>query len=151
MIQYKPGYKYVLQERVSIQLIIQMPHQPNDTAAVVGPGGSIIARLSGDGVLTIEPGYAWDGPSGPAIDTPDFMGASLVHDTLYQMIRLGLLPHDWRAIADDIMHRLCLGAGMSRIRAWWCWVGVRKGAWYAALPSAERPVKTAELRFPEGA
>ena len=37
--------------------------------------------------LYISKGYSWDGPSGPAIDTPDWIKASLVHDALYQLIR----------------------------------------------------------------
>jgi methyl coenzyme M reductase gamma subunit len=42
-------------------------------------------KLSEDGDLTISNGYAWDGPSGPTIDTKDFIRRSLVHDALYQM------------------------------------------------------------------
>jgi len=37
------------------------------------------------GSLCIREGYSWDGPSGPAIDTVDFMRGSLVHDALYQL------------------------------------------------------------------
>ena len=33
--------------------------------------------------ICFDRGYAWDGPSGPTIDTPDAMPASLVHDGLY--------------------------------------------------------------------
>lgn len=144
-IRYKAGYKYVLQERVRLQL----PYRPRSFARTIGPEGAVIATLTPEGLLVIEPGYAWDGPSGPAIDTPDFMGASLVHDVLYQMIRLGVLPKEWREHADEIMYRLCVGAGMSRVRAWWCWLGVRKGAWFAAKPSAEPKVCTAPLVLAE--
>ena len=49
-------------------------------------------QLTSSGLLTIQPGYAWDGPSGPTWDTPDFMRGSLVHDALYQLIRLQKLP-----------------------------------------------------------
>ena len=43
--------------------------------------------LTMDGLLTINKGYAWDGPSGPTIDTKSFMRGSLVHDALYQLMR----------------------------------------------------------------
>lgn len=145
LIRYKAGYKYVLQERVRLQL----PYRPRSIARTIGPGDQPIATLTPEGLLIIEPGYAWDGPSGPAIDTPDFMGASLVHDVLYQMIRLELLPKEWREIADDIMHNLCLGAGMCQLRAAWCYYGVREGAWFAAKPDAEPRERTAPLVLAE--
>ncbi len=44
--------------------------------------------LSSEGALPIKKFYAWDGPSGPTIDTRDFMRGSLVHDALYQLMRL---------------------------------------------------------------
>ena len=44
-----------------------------------------------DGRLVIQKGYAWDGPSGPTIDTENFMRGSLVHDALYQLFREGKL------------------------------------------------------------
>jgi hypothetical protein len=144
-IRYKAGYKYVLQERVRLQL----PYRPRSIARTIGPGDQPIATLTPEGLLVIEPGYAWDGPSGPAIDTPDFMGASLVHDVLYQMRRGEVLPVEWREHADDIMYRLCIGAGMCRLRAWWCWLGVRKAAWFAAKPTAEPKVRTAPLVLAE--
>ncbi len=40
-----------------------------------------------DGVLTIRSGYAWDGPGGPAMDTPAAMYGSLSHDALYHHSR----------------------------------------------------------------
>jgi hypothetical protein len=144
-IRYKSGYKYQLVERVRIQL----PFAPADWARIPGPEGQAMATLSPSGLLVIEPLYAWDGPSGPAIDTPDYMGASLIHDVLYQMIRLGVLPPWWREKADEIMRRLCIGAGMWPIRAWWCYIGVNRGAGFAAAPEAEPQVRTAPLVLAE--
>jgi hypothetical protein len=37
--------------------------------------------------LTVEKGYAWDGPSGPVIDAKENIRASLDHDALYQLMR----------------------------------------------------------------
>lgn len=144
-IRYKSGYKYQLVEQVRIQL----PWAPASFARVIGPESSPLATLTPDGVLTIEPLYAWDGPSSIARDTENFMGASLVHDVLYQMIRLGQLPPEWREKADEIMRLLCLGAGMWRIRAWWCYVGVSRGAEFAARPESEPKVLTAPLVLAE--
>ena len=46
-----------------------------------------IMSLNESGCLQIAAGYAWDGASGPTIDTRNSMIASLVHDALYQLIR----------------------------------------------------------------
>ena len=40
--------------------------------------------------LLIKDGYAWDGASGPTIDTKNTQTASLVHDGLWQLIAAGL-------------------------------------------------------------
>jgi hypothetical protein len=58
-----------------------------------------------NGVLTVAAGYAWDGPSGPTLDTPATMRASLEHDVFYQMIRAGDLPPETRALGDAILRR----------------------------------------------
>ena len=56
--------------------------------------------LEDDGLLYVDRGYCWDGPSGPTFDTKDFMRGSLVHDVLYQAIGLKLLPSSLRKAAD---------------------------------------------------
>jgi len=45
-------------------------------------------KLDGDGQFEFSKGYAWDGPSGSTVDTLNFMRGSLVHDALYQLIRM---------------------------------------------------------------
>lgn len=85
--------------------------------------------------LTIRPGYKWDGPSGPTIDTDTFMRGSLVHDVLYQAIREGFLTLGHRKAADLILYRICREDGMSRIRANYVYYGVRAGGRSSAKPS----------------
>jgi hypothetical protein len=41
-------------------------------------------------------GYAWNGPSGPTLDTRNFMRGSLVHDALYQLMREGRMDNGLR-------------------------------------------------------
>jgi len=69
------------------------------------------------GELKIRKGYAWDGPSGPTRDTPNFMRASLVHDALYQLMRSERLNQNYREKADQIMLKICREAGMSPFRS----------------------------------
>jgi len=56
-------------------------------------------ELSGK-VLTIRKGYQWYGTSGPTINTKSTRLAGLVHDVLYQAIRMGFLPKSYKNLAD---------------------------------------------------
>jgi hypothetical protein len=71
------------------------------------------------------------------------MRGSLIHDALYQLIREGHLPQKERFMADKILQQICLEDGMSRIRAWWVFVGVSKFAASAASPKNKRKVHQA--------
>ncbi len=82
--------------------------------------------LKADGELRISTGYAWDGASGPSIDTKTFMRGSLIHDALYQLMRLGHLDSDrHREQADAILSSICLEDGMNSFRAWYVYKSVR--------------------------
>jgi Protein of unknown function (DUF1353) len=89
-------------------------------------------------VLTIKTGYAWDGPSGPTIDTKTFMRGSLVHDVLYQLIRLEILPSSARKQADQVLREICIADGMSRFRAWYIYRAVRTFGGSSATPGSDR-------------
>jgi hypothetical protein len=86
-----------------------------------------------DGGLVIYKGYEWDGPSGPAIDTDNFMDGSLIHDLLYQLMREGELKRwPYRLQADNEMFRQCKKDNMSLPRRCWTWLGVRMGGYFSA-------------------
>ena len=141
---YRSGYKYQLAEEYSTSVVIRPPF---DT---LGVSASLREKIETDfidldegGALTIKKGYAWDGPSGPAIDTKSFMRGSLVHDALYQLMRNNLLPASCREDADQELHRICREDGMNRFRAWYVLLGVRKGAGFAASPKSRKHVRVA--------
>jgi hypothetical protein len=73
--------------------------------------------LSPHGVLSIRKFYAWDGHSGPTIDTRDFMRGSLIHDALYQLMREGVL--DYRVYRQ----RLTKFLGSSALKMVWARFG----------------------------
>lgn len=110
-IYYKKGYKYQLAEDYRVRIDI-VP----GTDIVSGSG---YIELTIDGRLNIKKGYAWDGPSGPTVDTKNFMRGALVHDALYQLMREGKLNRGYKDKADVELHRACREDGMSRIRAWY--------------------------------
>ena len=75
--------------------------------------------------IDFRQGYAWDGPSGPTIDTENSLRASLVHDALYQAIRAGGLPFSARRHADRVFRNLLCEDGMSWLRRWVWYFAVR--------------------------
>lgn len=77
--------------------------------------------------------YKYDGPSGPALDTPNFMRASLIHDVLYQAIREGELSMKHRKTADLMMYRIAREDGMGRIRANYTYYALRAFGQKAAI------------------
>ncbi len=130
-ISYNDGYKYQLKHTYTVNIEIK-PATSIDTDYI---------KLDAAGNLTILKGYAWDGPSGPTIDTRDFMRGSLVHDALYQLMREGHLDnHHYRDDADRILQRMCKEDGMWAARAWWVYQAVHKFANPAADPSSKRPI-----------
>lgn len=122
-IYYYEGYKYQLKKDFAVQLTF-VPDKFIYTAFI---------RFDTTGYLYIKDGYAWDGPSWPAIDTPNFMRGSLVHDALYQLMRDKYLDRDkFRNLADLELKRLCMEDGMGAIRANYVYLGVRLGGRTAA-------------------
>lgn len=133
-IRYKSGYKYVLARNYSVYISV----------GPVTDVGNDYAQLNPAGLLRISAGYAWDGPSGPTFDTPSFLRGSLVHDVLYQLMRLGLLDTDsWREVADLELRRMCREDGMSAVRAWYVYQAVRIFGASSALPGSEPIVREA--------
>lgn len=136
---YKGGYKYQLIEAYEVTVAI---HPPEDIK-------TDYISLGNNGRLVLEKGYAWDGPSGPTIDTRNFMRGSLVHDALYQLMRMGLLSDEFHRItADKELRRICREDGMSSIRAWWVYESVRRFGGSAASTDNAKPVLVAPGQKP---
>jgi hypothetical protein len=136
-IAYRSGYKYQLQDDYSIQIEAKPP-APIDTEYLT---------LTMNGLLTVKKGYAWDGPSGPTIDTPNFMRGSLVHDALYQLMRERLIDEEtYRETADRLLQKICIEDGMSSLRAWWVYQAVHFFGEPSADPANDKPV----IKAPEG-
>ena len=108
--QYRKGYNYQLAGRVRLQTNLR-PEQEATTQFI---------NLTTEGVLTISAGYAWDGPSGPTMNTDNSMTPSLIHDAVYQLMRQCLLDASWRDEADKQLYLMLRKRGMS-------WVCRRRG------------------------
>ncbi len=114
-IYYKTGFKYQLMNALTI-------------ATKIKPKFYIHTRyitMATNGTLHIYAGFAWDGASGWTIDTESSMRASVVHEALYKLIRMGRLCEvKVREEGDEEFYRLCLEDGM------WEW---RARVWFRAL------------------
>ena len=114
--KYREGYKYQLAETIGIQLPFPAPAIDTEHEFItITPSGQLIA----------EQGYAWDGASGPTVDTKSSMRASLFHDALCQLMRDGLLDREiFSPLADAFFRDICIADGM------WKW---RANVWYSML------------------
>jgi len=122
-------YKYQLTEPYTIQIGLR-PMDDIDTSFV---------KLTKNGELTLIRYYAWDGATFPCPDFRSVMRGALVHDGLYQLMRLGKLDYRvYRKEADDILRTFCLSDGMASWVAWIIYMAVR---WFAvgAAKSHEKP------------
>jgi hypothetical protein len=131
-IKYRGGYKYQLAEDVRVYIPELEGREPYDD-------GRYLSLING--ILLIRAGYAWDGPSGPTIDTKNSMRGSLVHDALYQLLRVGhlsIIDGD-RELADDIMYDIMVEDGMWRIRAW-TWFNMVRGLAESAATSKPKEI-----------
>ena len=131
-IKYKGGYKYLLTEDFVYYTGISRAEDVNTQFIDLGKAGRLL----------IKSGYAWDGPSGPTIDTKNFMKGSLVHDALYQLMREEEISRDWRKKSDQILWEICIKDGMSKIRAQFVYWGVRIGSGPSSVNDG-RPERTA--------
>lgn len=137
-ISYKGGYKYQLQTPYIVETNI---FPPVDVVLEY-------VTIRENGTLTVQEGYAWDGPSGPAIPTLTFMRGSLVHDALYQLMRDGGLDRSvYREQADQLLRTICLEDGMWRFRAWYVFHGVRLFGDPSADPANRQPTIYAPACF----
>ena len=113
-------YKYELTELFRVQTGI-LPVRDHYAPYLIGH----YVSLAEEGILLLGKGYAWDGASGPAMDTQSIMRGALVHDGLYQLMREGGLPLSYRKPADKLLRKMCREDGMMWIRAWWVYLAVR--------------------------
>ena len=132
--KYSKGYKYQLEETYIHETGFKLP----------APISNKWAGLYTDGKLIIFSGYAWNGASGPTIDTKSFMRGSLVHDALYQFMGEGLLPKTlFKDSADRLLQKICIEDGMNPLRAAYVYLGVKLFGGNAAeapdLPPLEAP------------
>jgi len=112
--KYRKGYKNQLADHFRIETNI---HPKEDIKTE-------FFCLRSTGMLDIHTGYAWDGASGPTLNTDNTMIPALVHDAFYQLMRKGHLPIEYRKAVDNELDRMLKNRGM-----WW----IRRKYWLAGV------------------
>lgn len=128
-------YKYQLVNDYEIDILQECAIDMGNVAGTISNSEQTFIELKVGGKLKIFSGYAWDGPSGPTIDTPNFMRGSLVHDCLYQLMREELISTDNKEKADDLLREICKKDGMTSFRANIVWMGVHTFGKGAVMPN----------------
>ena len=133
-ISYRAQYKYQLADDYEQETTIE-PKSDIKTEFI---------DLNVNGKLLVKSVYAWDGPSGPVIDTEENMRASLVHDALYQLIRnKELSTRTHRRAADKLFRDMCKKDGVSNLRASIYYKALRKYGKPAASPQNKKQLHRA--------
>ena len=136
-IRYRGDYKYPLASEYRIKITI-LPAEDIGTDFI---------ELASDGELKVLKGYAWDGPSGPVIDTKENLRASLVHDALYQLMRLEKLKsRTYRKTADRLFRNICKKDGVPSITANIYYNALRRFGKPAASPENKKKIRRAPRR-----
>lgn len=111
--KFRKGYKYQLAETE----IVQTP--------LLGYDIDIhLIRLTTDGLLTTQADFAWDGASGPTLDTDDTYTPSLVHDVFAKLIRLKLLPRSCVKTINKFLNKMLKDRGMNWFRRRYWMIGL---------------------------
>jgi hypothetical protein len=113
--QKRKHWKYRVYEPVTVYHHLELPIVNNKFFTIAGS------------TVSIRENYAWDGPSGPAIDTKNSMTASLIHDALYQSMDAGDMDWSYRRKADLVYHYIVRREGMNFFRAGYQYLAIRLG------------------------
>jgi hypothetical protein len=120
-IAYVSGFKHQLRGDVWIKTTIRPPEDIHTD----------LVSLYATGWLHVRKYFAWDGASGPAIDTQTNMRGSLAHDAIYYLMRIGKLDRGWKQNADALLRRCMIEDGAWPFRADYYYWAVKHFAHWA--------------------
>ena len=133
-IEYRSGYKYQLASNYSIKSNIKPNKEVDDK----------FIKLDKNGYLTIVEGYAWDGPSGPVVDTNENLRASLIHDAFYQLMRhRRITAKEYKDKADKLFKKICIDDGVPAATAKIYYIGLKMGGKPSTDPKNKKKVHRA--------
>ena len=86
---------------------------------------SEVIVLNPNGKLALFPPFRWNGRSKPAVNTANTLLSSSIHDALYELIIIGVLPKSVRVLADLLMRTMDEENGVHFFRRWYSHVALR--------------------------
>lgn len=112
-----PKYKYRVLEDITVPILPHVYEYENKYMKLT------------NNTITIKKDYMWDGASGGARDTEDFMLGSCIHDSMYQAYKEAdwckLTKSTFRGYADRVLMDVIKRNGMNSIKAWFVYRAVR--------------------------
>lgn len=131
--KYTKGWKYQLAETREFKTPVLGYHIVTD-----------YFELFPDGRLVVFKGYAWDGASGPTVDTDSSITPSMVHDVFCQCMRAGWISYEqWQDTINKFFKEQCIECGMCPLRAALWHAGVEFGDAGNPKQGPDRQVLTA--------
>lgn len=113
---YTSGYKYQLKKDITFSL-------PPEYEGISVKTDYIELSYR---EVKIKRGYAYNGASGPTVDTKNSMRPTAFHDAMYQLLAAGLIPRELKGLVDELFKELLRQDGMSKIRSSIWYQGVDK-------------------------
>lgn len=127
------GYKYKLEEDYGIEVPVLSAYEIHHPYIELQYG-----------IMVIKRGYCWDGATGVP-DNRDNMRGSLVHDALYQLMRLGLIDRSYKDYADNLLRQICIQDGMDKFWADIFFDGVQAFGKDATMPGKNKRGQIIEI------
>lgn len=128
--KYKKGYKYQLVEDLVLPSDILPPNNQDIHTYYVS--------LLKNGDWVFKRGWAWDGVSGPMMDTKATFPGGCGHDGGAYLLRQGKLPPEYKEPVDLWLPNLFLEYGMWEFRAKYAWKAVSLVDSFADPESAKK-------------
>lgn len=106
-----------------------------------------LVEQTAEGRMILKAGFRCDGPSGPTVDTEDFMPGAFIHDGGYKLCREGKVKPwtKWRKNYDKTIVAICETKGMGWFRRKYVYFFLRMFAGYAAKPQADEETRNLQV------
>ena len=144
-LQLKKGpWPYEVQEEHKHGWLHRPKAGSNSAQAIQDRKGRVVVTFHGVASVTLHAGYAWDGNSGPAVNTLTCLRASALHDAWCQAMGAHIFENNFRnwAAGASEYRRICVTDGMFRLRAGWRYLAVLGYGGWKKVTGRLRPEAT---------
>ena len=135
-------WPYKVQKNHTHDWMCQPRAGSNPARVVQARDGCIVVTFQAVRAVTLYAGYAWDGNSGPAVNTLKCLRASALHDVWCQAMSADIFKNSFRNWAAGALEyqRICRKDGMGWPRATGRYLGILGCGGWKKLTGRLRPV-----------